>query len=87
MSVDHLLEEPEDVKNAKTIPDTLQVHKAIRRMHISCFAIDFFCLSLDVDPYHTQWYGKTCGHKGNHTVDSNTCNFCLQNFDEKENWE
>ena len=64
MCVDHLLKEQEDVKNAKPIPDTLQIHKAIRRMNISCFAMDFFCLSSDVDPYHTQWYGKTCDHKG-----------------------
>ena len=56
MSVDHLLEEPEDVKNAKPIPDTLQVHKGIRRMDVSCFAIDFFCLGSDVDPCYTQWY-------------------------------
>ena len=87
MSVNHLLEEPEDVKNAKPIPDTLQVHKAIRSVDISCFSIDFFLLSSDVDPYHTQWYGKSCGHKVNYIVDSNTCNFCLQNCDEKENCE
>ena len=53
MSVDYLFEEPEDVKNAKPIPDTFQVHKAIRCMDISCFAIAFFRLSSDVDPYHT----------------------------------
>ena len=29
MSVDHLLEEPEDVKYAKPIPDTLQVCEAV----------------------------------------------------------
>ena len=29
MSVDHLLEEPEDVKYANPIPDTLQVCKAV----------------------------------------------------------
>ena len=50
MSVDHLLEEPEDAKNAKSIPDTLQVHKVDRRMYISCFAIDFFRLSSDIGP-------------------------------------
>ena len=55
MSVDHLLEEPEDVKNAKPIPDTLQVHKADRRTYISCFTIDFFRLSSDIGPYHIQW--------------------------------
>ena len=63
MSVDRLLEEPEDVKYVKPIPDTPKVHKSIIRMDISCFAIDFFRLSSDVDPYHTQWYSKTCGHK------------------------
>ena len=42
VSVDHLLEEPEDVKNAKPIPDTIQVRKAIRRMNVSCFAVDLF---------------------------------------------
>ena len=30
MSVDYLLEELEDVKNAKPIPDTLQVYKAVK---------------------------------------------------------
>ena len=59
MSIDDLLEEPEDAENVKPIPDTLQVHKAIRRMDIRCFSIDFFRLSSDVDSYHTQWYGKT----------------------------
>ena len=38
MSVDHLLEEQEDVTNAKPIPYKLQVHKAIRRIDIRCFA-------------------------------------------------
>ena len=37
MSIDHLLEEPEDVTNAKPIPYKLQVHKAIRRIDIRCF--------------------------------------------------
>ena len=63
MSVDHLLEKPVDVKNVKPIPDMVQVHKAIRLMDISCNTIDFFRLSSDVDPYYTQWYGKTCDHK------------------------
>ena len=87
MSVDHLLEEPEYVKNVKPIPDAPKVHRSIIRMDISCFAIDFFRLSSDVDPYHTQWYSKTCGHKVNQTVDSSTFNFGLQNYDEKENCE
>ena len=47
MSVEHLLEVPEDVKNAMSVPDTLQVYKAIRSMDISCFAIDFFRLGLE----------------------------------------
>ena len=38
MSLDHLLEEQEDVTNAKPIPYKLQVHKAIRRIDIRCFA-------------------------------------------------
>ena len=38
MSVDHLLEEPEDVTNAKPIPYKLQVQKTIRRIDIRCFA-------------------------------------------------
>lgn len=52
----HKCQKPEDVENAKLIPDTLQVHKAIRRMDINCFTIHFFRLSLDEDPYYTQWY-------------------------------
>ena len=59
MSVDHLLEEPEDVKNAKPMSDTIQVQKAIRHMDISCFAINFFRLSSGVEPCDFQWYGKT----------------------------
>ena len=59
MNVDHLLEESEDVKNAKPMSDAIQVHKAIRRMDISCFAINFFRLSSGVEPYDFQWYGKT----------------------------
>ena len=42
LSVDHVLEEPEDVKNVRPIPGTIQVHKAIRRVDIVCYAIDFF---------------------------------------------
>ena len=41
MSVDHLLEETEGLKNAKQIPDILQVHKAIGHMDVSCFEIFF----------------------------------------------
>ena len=40
MSADHLLEEPEDVKNVKPIPDTLQVHKAIKALYR--FSIVYF---------------------------------------------
>ena len=50
-------------------------------MNIDCFAIDR--LILDVDPYHTQWYRKTC-HKVSHSVDNDTC---LQNYDKKGNCE
>ena len=50
MSVDHLLEKPEDVKNAKPIPATLQVHQAIRRMDINCFTIDFFSFKFRCRP-------------------------------------
>ena len=78
MSVDHLLEEPEDVENARPILDTLQVHEPIRRRNISSFAIGFFLFGSDVDPYQSQWYDKTCGHKVNHPVDSNTCSFLLR---------
>ena len=35
MSVDHLLEEPEDVKYAKPIPDTLQVYKAMGEVGVN----------------------------------------------------
>ena len=41
MSVDHLLEKMEGLKNAKPIPDILQVHTAIRHMDVSYFAIFF----------------------------------------------
>ena len=41
MSVGDLLE-PEDVENAKSIPDMLQVHKSIKLIDRSCFAISFF---------------------------------------------
>ena len=41
MSVGDLLE-TEDVENAKSIPDMLQVHKAIKLIDRSCFAISFF---------------------------------------------
>ena len=78
-TADDLLEELEYVKNPKQVPDMLQVHKAIRTME-SCFGIDF--LSSDVDPYN-----KTCGHKVNQIVDSDTCNLRLQNYNEKENCE
>ena len=76
--VDHLLEEPKDVENARPILDALQAHKPVRRRNISSFAISFFLLGSDVDPYHSQWYDKTCGHKFNHPVDSNTCGFLLR---------
>ena len=49
-------------------------------MNIDCFAIDR--LISHVDPYHTRWYSKTCGHKVSHSVDNDTC---LQNYDEKGN--
>ena len=51
-------------------------------MNIDYFAIDR--LISDVNPYHTQWYGKTCGHKVSHSVDNDTC---LQNYDKKGNCE
>ena len=46
ISVNHLLEKPEDVKNVKPIPDTIQVYKVIRCMNISCFAIEFYLFKL-----------------------------------------
>lgn len=38
-----------------------------------------FFLSLNVDPY-----SKTCSHKVNQIVDSDTCNFCLQYYEKKK---
>ena len=86
-SVDHFLQKPEDVKNAKPIPDTLQAHKSIRHMDKSCFAITFFGLCSKEDHYQTQWYCIICSHKVNHRVDINACNFYFQNYDKKENCE
>ena len=34
-----------------------------------------------------QSYGKTYSHKVNHAVDSNTCSFCFQNYNEKDKCE
>ena len=39
----------------------------------------FFYLSTDKEPHYTQWYGPECGH-ADHSVDENTCAFCLQGF-------
>ena len=50
VSLDNLLEEPEDIKNARSIPGTIQVHKAIRRMDIICYAIDFFRFKFGFRP-------------------------------------
>ena len=50
-------------------------------MNIDYFAIDH--LISDVNPYHTQWYGKTC-YKVSHSVKNDTC---LQNYDKEGNCE
>ena len=50
VSIFYLLEQLEGVKDEKPNPDTVQRHKTIRRMNISCFSIDFFPLKFRYRP-------------------------------------
>ena len=79
LPTDEISAEPEEVENATAIPDTLKTHCVTRGLSKHGIpSLKFFHLSTDKEP-HTQWYGPECGH-ADHSVDENTCAFCLQGF-------
>ena len=81
---DEVMKEPEEVKNAKKIPNTLQIHKVVReKSNQGVFCNKFFFLSSDKDPLYTQWYGEAYGHEVKNQ-DENTC--CLAKYKINENW-
>ena len=52
-----LLEEPHDIKNAPVIPDTLQIHRLVKKIGEDGKAtISFFNISFEVDPVHVKDY-------------------------------
>ena len=80
------MKEPEEVKNAKKIPNTLQIHKVVReKSNQGVFCNKFFFFSSDKDPFCTQWYGEACGHEVKNQ-DENTCCCCLAKYKINENW-
>ena len=82
---DEVMKEPEEVKNAKKIPNTLQIHKLVReKSNQGVFCNKFFFLSSDKDPFYTQWYGEACGHEVKNQ-DENTC-CCLAKYKINKNW-
>ena len=86
LPIDDTMDEPDEVKDAKGIPTTLQIHKFARHLdRAPC--MDFFYLSSDAEPFHTQWYGLVCGHKEG-TCDVNTCAKCLVKYasGDKQEW-
>ena len=97
MPINELLTEPDNIKNAPKIPETLSIHKVNRSFNKDniCF-IDFFRMANDADPFFTQFYQKdddpeVCGHEDLpllFAVDQ-TCAFCKAKYvasKEKEDW-
>ena len=64
-----MLQEPNEIKNAPVVPDTLQIHKVARKFNSQGVAfIEFYKLSSESNPYFTQYYPNecdpvVCGHK------------------------
>ena len=94
MPVVDMLEEPLEVANAPTTPETLQVHKVVREITKENIPlINFFKLSRDDTTAYTQYYRsekdpQVCGHP-DRDVDDNTCVHCLADYkidNEEEEW-
>ena len=73
--------EPDDIEDAPSIVDTLQIHKLKRCVKDRKCAIEFFKTATDNNPFFTQWYSNVgaliCGHKESNTTE-NECAQCLQ---------
>ena len=86
LPIHDIMDELDEVKDAKGIPNTFQIHKFVRHLD-KAPCMDFFYLSSDAEPFHTQWYGLVCGHKGR-TCNDNTCAKCLVKYasGDKQEW-
>ena len=64
MSIDEVMVEPEDVETAPVI----RVHKIVGKCNEdNVCKLEFFSLTSESEPFHTQWYRKdggpeVCGH-------------------------
>ena len=78
---EEVFEEPDEIKFAPKIPETLQVHKIIRRISKEKIPyLEFYKLASDQEPFFTQYYRKdgdpvVCGH-GDNDSDENHCGLC-----------
>ena len=87
-----VLSEPENIeKESKKIPEILTVHHIERFQMKGIYALKFFHLAEDEQPFYTQWYanGKDvviCGHEssefdGNHSASGH------EEYQQRENKE
>ena len=88
-----LLDEPESTKTeAPKIPDTLKIHKVVRKENIrNVTYLEFFKFSSDTEPFYRQFYRKpedtiVCGHMLIDNLDDNTCGYCHRKYNKKEEW-
>lgn len=95
MPIDDMLKEPAEVASAPAIPETLQVHKVVRKINKDNVPfIEFFKLSKDDKPAYTHCYRseedpQVCGHQDHSEINDNTCGHCLVTYNvekETEEW-
>ena len=82
-----VLSEPENIEQ-KNIPETLTVHHIERFQMKGVYALKFFHLAEDEQPFYTQWYvnGKDvviCGHESSE-FDDNHCASCHEDKEKRK---
>ena len=77
-----MLQEPNEIENAPLVPETLQIHKVVRKFNsqgVAC--IEFYKLPNESKPYFTQYCRNeydpvVCGPEEDKYLDDNTCTHC-----------
>jgi len=86
-----VFEEPADLAEAPYVNGTLTVHKVVRKRNTQGIPyLEFYRLSLDENPFFTQYYRKSddplvCGHE-TFNGGSYTCPQCSKSYSNGEEW-
>ena len=83
--------QPESIRQAPSIPETLLIHKFVRKINDreDC-SIEFFKTVVDQEAFHIQWYKRAsdtvCGHEKSNKGDSKCSTYGEWYIEDRRKW-